>query len=120
MIVSVAIDVLPVCLSPIINSLCPRPIGNIESIARIPVSSGTLTDLRSIIPGASCSIGRYPSEGISPFPSIGAPRASTTLPKYASPTGIPAFFPVLVTFVPSLIPVSFPSKMTPISFLLIS
>ena len=29
-------------LSPIINSRCPRPIGNIASIARIPVSSGTL------------------------------------------------------------------------------
>ena len=57
MIVSVAMDVLPVCLSPIISSLWPLPIGNMESIDSIPVSIGSLTDLRSMMPGASCSIG---------------------------------------------------------------
>ena len=57
MIVSVAIAVLPVCLSPMISSLCPRPIGNMESIERRPVSIGTDTDLRSVMPGASHSTG---------------------------------------------------------------
>ncbi len=33
-----------------ISSLCPRPIGNIASIERIPVSIGTLTDFLSMIP----------------------------------------------------------------------
>ena len=65
-----------------------------ESIDKIPVSSGTLTDLRSTIPGASCSIGRYSVASISPFPSIGAPSGSTIRPMYASPTGIPAFLDV--------------------------
>ena len=118
--VSMAMAVLPVCLSPIINSLCPRPIGNIESMARIPVSIGSLTDFLSTIPGASCSIGRYSVLSISPCPSIGAPNASMILPTNASPTGIPAFFPVLTTRVPSRIPVSLPKRIHPISVLLIS
>ena len=48
--VAIAREVLPVCLSPMISSRCPRPIGNMESRERIPVSSGTVTDLRSMIP----------------------------------------------------------------------
>ena len=113
MIVSVAMDVLPVCLSPMISSRCPRPIGNMESIERIPVSRGTVTDLRSMIPGAGFSIGRYSSAWISPFPSIGSPSAFTILPINLSPTGIPACLPVLATLVPSLIPVSFPKRIHP-------
>ena len=70
-IVSIAIAVLPVCLSPIINSLCPLPIGIIESIALIPVCRGSLTELLSKIPGAGTSIALYPSFLIGPFPSIG-------------------------------------------------
>ena len=42
------------------------------------------------------------------------------LPRNSSPTGTPALLPVLVTFVPSFIPVSFPNRIHPISVLLIS
>jgi len=42
-IVSIAIAVFPVCLSPIINSLCPLPMGIIESIGLIPVCKGSFT-----------------------------------------------------------------------------
>ena len=101
MIVSTAMAVLPVCLSPMISSLCPLPIGNIESIASIPVSSGTDTDFLSIIPGASCSTGLKSEAMISPPPSIGVPSASTTLPRKPSPTGTPVFLPVRLTLSPS-------------------
>ena len=43
--------------APMINSLCPRPIGNMESMERIPVCSGTETDFLSATPAASRSIG---------------------------------------------------------------
>ena len=46
MIVSIAIAVLPVCRSPMMSWRWPRPIGVIESIALMPVISGSLTDLR--------------------------------------------------------------------------
>ena len=39
-IVSMAMTVFPVCLSPMINSLCPLPMGIIESIALSPVCKG--------------------------------------------------------------------------------
>ena len=52
MIVSSAIAVLPVCRSPMISSRCPRPIGIIESIALMPVWSGSFTGWRSITLGA--------------------------------------------------------------------
>ena len=54
--VSKPIDVLPVWRSPTINSLWPRPIGIIESIAITPVCKGSNTDCLSIIPGAGDSI----------------------------------------------------------------
>ena len=106
--VSTAIAGLPVCLSPIISSLCPLPIGIIESIAFIPVCKGTLTDLRSIIPDAGDSTGRVSVVFIAPLPSIGFPRASTTRPKSASPTGTSATRPVRFAILPSFIPVSSP------------
>ena len=118
--VSMAIEVLPVCLSPIISSLCPLPIGNMESIARIPVSIGVFTDFLSTIEGAGCSIGRYPSSLMGPAPSMGAPKASIILPLKPSPTGTPALFPVLTTLEPSLISVSRPNRIQPISFFLTS
>jgi len=46
-----AIEVLPVCLLPIINSLCPLPIGNKQSITKIPVWRGWFTLPLVIIPG---------------------------------------------------------------------
>lgn len=51
-IVSIAIAVLPVCLSPIINYLCPLPIGTRPSTALRPVCIGSLTDFLGMIPGA--------------------------------------------------------------------
>ena len=55
MIVSIAIAVLPVPRSPMISSRWPRPIGIIESIALMPVCSGSLTGWRTMMPGASLS-----------------------------------------------------------------
>ena len=55
--VSSAMAVLPVCLSPIISSRCPLPMGNMESMERIPVSMGLFTGWRSIIAGAADSMG---------------------------------------------------------------
>jgi len=94
MIVSIAIVVLPVCLSQIINSLCPLPIGTIVSIALTPVASGTFTDFLVITPGATSSIGKTVFVEISHFPSIGVPRLSTTLPRNSSPTLIEKTCPV--------------------------
>ena len=55
MIVSIAMAVLPVPRSPMISSRCPRPIGIIESIALMPVCSGSFTGWRTMMPGASIS-----------------------------------------------------------------
>ncbi len=54
-----AIAVLPVCRSPIINSRCPRPIGTMASMDFNPVCKGWLTDCRQITPGATFSMGEY-------------------------------------------------------------
>ena len=51
-IVSIAIAVLPVERSPMISSRWPRPTFVIESIALMPVWSGSFTGWRSITPGA--------------------------------------------------------------------
>ena len=56
--VSVAMTVLPVWRSPMISSRWPRPMGIMESMALMPVCSGTLTHLRSMMPGALRSMGR--------------------------------------------------------------
>ncbi len=57
MMVSIAIVVLPVERSPMISSRWPRPIGIIASIDMMPVCTGTLTDLRGMMPGAIFSTG---------------------------------------------------------------
>ena len=49
---------MPVERSPMISSRWPRPIGIIESIALIPVWSGSFTGWRSTTPGALNSSGR--------------------------------------------------------------
>ena len=46
--------------------------------------------------------------GTAPLPSIGAPRAFTTRPRSASPTGTETILPVLFTPDPSFIPSSEP------------
>ena len=56
-IVSTAMAVLPVCLSPMMSSLCPLPIGTRASIAFIPVCKGEFTGERSRIEGALYSMG---------------------------------------------------------------
>ena len=57
MMVSRQIAVLPVWRSPMISSRWPRPIGIMESIALMPVWSGTFTGARSMMPGAGHSTG---------------------------------------------------------------
>ena len=111
--VSIAIAVFPVCLSPIINSLWPFPIGIIESIALIPVCRGSFTFFLSKTPGAGYSIALVSFVTISPLPSIGFPSASTTLPIMASPTGTSTIFPVGLTMSPSLMSRSEPRITTP-------
>ena len=48
-------DVFPVCLSPTINSLCPNPIGTIESMHNIPVDNDSDTVSLVIIPADGAS-----------------------------------------------------------------
>ena len=105
MIVSIAIAVFPVCLSPIISSRWPLPIGVRASIAVRPVWSGSWTDFLSMIPGAILSIGRVFDVSMFPLPSIGTPVGSIILPIKLSPTGIEAILPVDFTVIPSFIPV---------------
>ncbi len=96
-----------------INSLCPRPIGISESITLSPVCIGSLTGWRKITPGAFLSIGSIWEVLISPLPSIGSPRALTTLPRSSLPTGTEAIFPVRFTKSPSFTSLSLPNKITP-------
>lgn len=113
MIVSRAIAVFPVCLSPIINSLYPLPIGTKQSTHFRPVCMGSVTDYRGIIPGALISILRLWLDLIGPKPSIGFPKASSTLPNNSSPMGTSTIAPVLWTISPSYISLSFPSTTIP-------
>jgi len=87
MMVSTAMAVLPVWRSPMMSSRWPRPMGVIASIALMPVCSGSCTDLRATMPGALSSTRRVSVAATSPRPSMGLPRASTTRPSSASPTG---------------------------------
>ena len=88
MIVSKQIAVLPVFLSPIISSLCPLPMGTIESMAFIPVCRDDETSFLLITPGASYSRGLYLLLFIRPFESRGYPKAFITLPIKGLPTAI--------------------------------
>ena len=105
--------VFPVCLSPIISSLCPLPTGMSESIAFNPVCIGSLTDSLGIIPGALVSTLDLLTFLRAPLPSIGLPSASTTLPKRPLPIGTSTIEPVLFTTSPSLIVLSLPNITTP-------
>ena len=111
--VSIAMAVLPVCLSPIISSRCPLPIGTMASIALIPVCNGVSTDFLEITPEATRSIWRNLSVSIGPFPSIGCPSAFTTRPNMASPTGTSTTRPVVFTVSPSLMFFASPSNTAP-------
>ena len=96
-----------------ISSRCPLPIGIIESIAFIPVCKGLCTDFLVIIPRAVLSIGKVSFVKILPFPSIGSPRAFTTLPSISSPTGTDTMEFVRFTVSPSFISLSEPSITAP-------
>lgn len=71
---SKAIDVLPVLESPIINSLCPCPIGTKLSTTFIPVSKEVLTGDLAIIEGARASNIFLLTVIIGPLSSIGEPK----------------------------------------------
>ena len=113
MIVSIPIVVFPVWRSPMINSLWPLPIGNIASIARIPVSNGWSTLLRSITPGAMVSIFSKWSYSIGPLPSIGSLKGLTILPVSPLPTPIETTLCVRLTILSSKMSSYFPNITTP-------
>ena len=83
------------------SSLCPRPIGIIESIALIPVLRGVLTGSRSTTPGAIFSRGIFLPFFIFGLPSKGFPRGSITLPNNSSDTSIANISPVVFRVSPS-------------------
>lgn len=99
--VSIATAVFPVCLSPIINSLYPLPIGTKQSTDLRPVYIGSCTDFLGIIPGALISTLFLSLDLTGPRPSIAFPRASKTLPNIPSPIGTSTIAPVLLTTSPS-------------------
>ena len=114
MIVSIATAVFPVCLSPIISSLWPLPIGTKLSTDFKPDCIGSLTDFLGIIPGALTSTRlRFTPLSKFPLPSIGFPNPSTTLPKSSLPTGVSTIAPVLLTVSPSFTALSSPNITTP-------
>jgi len=87
--------------------------GTIASIILIPVFKGSFTLCRSITPDAFFSTGRYLFALISPLSSRGCPKAFTTLPIKASPTGTSKMRCVELTLSPSLILLDKPNKMAP-------
>lgn len=99
--VSMAIAVFPVCLSPIISSLYPLPIGTKQSTDFNPVYIGSWTDFLGIIPGALISTLFLSSDLTGPKPSMALPKASKTLPNIPSPIGTSTMDPVLLTTSPS-------------------
>mmetsp|Transcript_3790 Transcript_3790/g.9508 ORF Transcript_3790/g.9508 Transcript_3790/m.9508 type:complete len:212 (-) Transcript_3790:9-644(-) len=97
-----------------ISSRWPRPMGTRESTALRPLSMGSETDWRAMIPGALTSIRlRCTSPWIGPLPSMGSPRPSITRPSIPSPTGMSIMAPVRLTVSPSLMTRSLPKTTTP-------
>mmetsp|Transcript_52750 Transcript_52750/g.136587 ORF Transcript_52750/g.136587 Transcript_52750/m.136587 type:complete len:206 (-) Transcript_52750:380-997(-) len=95
------------------SSRWPRPTGTSESTALRPDSIGSCTDWRAMMPGAFTSIRWRVTSVITPLPSIGSPRPSTTRPSMPSPTGMSMIAPVRLTVSPSLIARSLPNTTTP-------
>src|SRR5881296_2349015 len=102
MMVSTATAVFPVCLSPIMSSRWPRPIGTMESIAFRPVCTGCETDFLQTTPGATFSITSVILARIGPLPSIGCPSEFTTRPRSSGPTGTSRMRLVHLTVSPSV------------------
>jgi len=115
MIVSRQTALLPVFWSPMISSRWPRPMLVIESIALMPVSSGSLTCWRCTTDGACSSRALVVSGSISAPPSWGRPSGSTTRPRKPSPTGTDSTRPLCLTSSPSSMPEASPKTMQPIS-----
>ena len=88
--------------------------GVIASIDLIPVCSGSCTGLRPMMPGAWISTRRWIPPTMSPLPSMGWPRAFTTRPSMASPTGTDRMRPVAFTVWPSSMPKPSPNTTAPI------
>ena len=101
MIVSMAIAVLPVERSPMINSRWPRPSANSASITRMPVCTGSVTRARSTIGGAGRSTGSSAAAAIGGPSSSGRPSGSTTRPSRPGPTGTRTTSPVPRTASPA-------------------
>ena len=80
------IDVLPVCLSPSISSLCPLPIGIIASKHSGPVCKGSNTDCLSIIPTAGDSITYWFLDDMLRVPNNCDPNGSNKDPTTKSPS----------------------------------
>jgi hypothetical protein len=93
-------DVLHVCMSPIISSLCPLPIGTIESMHIIPVHKDSDTDLRSKTLGEGDSTIHLPKDVRRPRERIRLPRPSSNVPRVLSPTYIERTLRVPVTNAP--------------------
>ena len=85
----------------------------LKSIDFNPVCIGSLTDCLGIMPGAFTSTRFLFLAESPPFPSIGFPSPSTTLPKSSLPTGTSTIAFVLLIVSPSLIFLSSPKITTP-------
>src|SRR5215211_2489041 len=115
MIVSRQTALLPVFWSPMTSSRWPRPMLVMASMALMPVSSGSFTGWRWTTVGAWSSRALVVSLSMSPLPSSGRPRGSTTRPRKPSPTGTDSTRPVWRTSSPSSIPEASPKTTQPIS-----
>jgi hypothetical protein len=91
----------------------PLPTGTKQSTALRPVYIGSWTDCLGIIPGALTSTNCLLEDLMGPFPSMGFPRGSTTLPISSSPMGTSTMVPVLLTTSPSAISLSLPKTTIP-------
>jgi len=81
----------------------------------MPVCKGTVTGARSMMAGASRSIGSRSSISSGTPPSSTRPVAFTTRPSRALPTGVSAMRPVAWTSAPAVMAGSSPNSITPIS-----
>src|SRR3954465_8094889 len=113
MIVSMQTELFPVWRSPMISSRWPRPTLVMESMALMPVSSGSLTGWRCTTPGALNSTGLVAEELMSPLPSRGLPRGSTIRPSSSPPGGPSSRWPVRLTWSPSSISPQSPNSTAP-------
>ena len=105
MIASIATAVFPVCLSPIII-FCPLPTGISESI---DLNQFALAHYRLSRIFLEPSLQLFFSFAVmAPFPSIGFPKPSTTLPRSSLPTGTSTIAFVLLIVSPSFIFLSSP------------